>query len=251
MNGSESARWADVDRYTTELLVRPDAALDAANRDAAAAGLPGIQVSAPQGRFLALMVGISGARRVLEIGTLGGYSTIWMARALPAGGRLISLELDPKHAEVARRNLARAGVGDRVEIRVGPALDSLRELARAPAAPIDLAFLDADKVEYADYLTGVVPLLSDRAVLVADNVVRQGAIVDADHPDPRVGGIRKFLARLAELGEFESTVLQTVGSKGYDGMAIARFRRSATGPDGGARSGASKKKAPGATPRER
>lgn len=226
MSEEPPARWAEVDRYITELLVRPDAALEAANRDAGAAGLPSIQVSAPQGRLLALLVEISGARNVLEIGTLGGYSTIWMARALPLGGKLVSLELDATHAQVAAKNIARARLADRVEIHVGPALETLRELERRRAGPFDLVFVDADKLEYAGYLAGVVPLLRDRAVLVADNVVRNGGVIEPDHPDPRVGGIRRFLERLAAMAEFEADVIQMVGSKGYDGMAIARFRRT-------------------------
>jgi predicted O-methyltransferase YrrM len=228
MNDAIAERWAAVDRYLSELIVRPDPSLEAANADAAAAGLPSIQVSTTQGAFLALLVKISNARNVLEIGTLGGYSTSWMARALPPGGRVLSLELDPKHADVARRNLERAGVGDRVEVRVGPALESLRQLVRDPLAPFDFVFIDADKVEYEAYLEGVLRLAHPGTVIVADNVVRQGSIVDAKHPDPRVGGIRRFLQRVAQTPELESDVLQLVGSKGYDGMAILRVRDRAT-----------------------
>lgn len=219
-----SERWAEVDRYLAELVVRPDPALEAGNRDAAAAGLPSIQVSASQGAFLGLLAKIAGARTVLEIGTLGGYSTSWIARALPADGKVISLELEPKHADVARRNLERTGVSDRVEIRVGPALDSLRKLAGDPLAPFDFVFIDADKVEYTDYLRGVLPVTRPGTVIVADNVVRQGSIVDPAHADPRVGGIRRFLEETASSPELESVVLQMVGAKGYDGMAILRVR---------------------------
>jgi predicted O-methyltransferase YrrM len=222
MTDPDAARWDAVDRYVTDLLVRPDPALDAANRDAETAGLPSIQVSAPQGKFLGLLVQISGARKVLEIGTLGGYSTAWLARALPPGGRVVSLELETKHAEVARRNLERAGVADRVEVRVGPAIESLRQLAHDPIVPFDLVFIDADKTEYTDYLTGSLALVRPGSVIVADNVVRQGAIVDPHHSDARVPGIRRFLEKLAATPGIESVVLQTVGSKGYDGMAIAR-----------------------------
>jgi predicted O-methyltransferase YrrM len=220
MSETDVRRWAEVDRYITELLVRPDAALDAANSDAEAAGLPSIQVSAAQGALLGLLVRLSGARTVLEIGTLGGFSAIWMARALPPGGRLLSLEIDPKHADVARKNLERAGVADRVEVRVGPALETLRSLANDPRAPFDLVFLDADKVEYADYFSAVLPLSRPGTVIVADNVVRQGTIVDAGAADPRVGGIRRFLERAAATPGLLGTVVQTVGAKGYDGMAV-------------------------------
>ena len=220
MSETDERRWAEVDRYITELLVRPDAALDAANSDAEAAGLPSIQVSAAQGALLGLLVRLSGARTVLEIGTLGGFSAIWMARALPPGGRLLSLEIDPKHADVARKNLERAGVADRVEVRVGPALETLRSLANDPRAPFDLVFLDADKVEYADYFSAVLPLSRPGTVIVADNVVRQGTIVDAGAADPRVGGIRRFLERAAATPGLLGTVVQTVGAKGYDGMAV-------------------------------
>ncbi|HTW77891.1 MAG TPA: O-methyltransferase [Thermoplasmata archaeon] len=220
MSETDERRWAEVDRYITELLVRPDAALDAANSDAEAAGLPSIQVSAAQGALLGLLVRLSGARTVLEIGTLGGFSAIWMARALPPGGRLLSLEIDPKHADVARKNLERAGVADRVEVRVGPALETLRSLANDPRAPFDLVFLDADKVEYADYFSAVLPLSRPGTVIVADNVVRQGTIVDDGAADPRVGGIRRFLERAAATPGLLGTVVQTVGAKGYDGMAV-------------------------------
>lgn len=222
MTGPEPNRWTEVDRFLDALIVRPDAALTSANADAAAAGLPAIQVSPPQGAFLGLLVAISGARSVLEVGTLGGYSTIWMARALPSGGRLLSLELESKHAEVARRNLARAGVADRVEIRVGPALASMRALAADPRAPFDFVFLDADKTEYVDYLSEALRLSHPGTVIVADNVVRQGSIVDARSNDPRVAGIRRFLERVGTTPELRATVLQTVGEKGYDGMAILR-----------------------------
>ncbi len=232
MTDALSERWAEVDRYLTDLVVRPDPAFEQGNRDAAAAGLPSIQVSAPQGAFLGLLVQISGARTALEIGTLGGYSTSWIARALPNGGRVVSLELEAKHAEVARRNLDRAGVGDRVEIRVGPALESLQRLAKDPLAPFDFVFIDADKIEYTDYLRGVLRVVHPGTVIVADNVVRQGSITEAAHADPRVGGIRRFLEEVARTPELNAVVLQMVGSKGYDGMAILRVQSggAARGP---------------------
>jgi predicted O-methyltransferase YrrM len=224
MSDVMSDRWADVDRYLADLVVRPDPVLEAGNRDAAAAGLPSIQVSAAQGAFLGLLVKIAGARTVLEIGTLGGYSTSWIARALPSGGKVVSLELEEQHAAVARRNLARAGVGDRVEIRVGPALDSLRKLPNDPLAPFDFVFIDADKIEYTDYLHAVLKVVHPGTVIVADNVVRQGTILDAAHPDARVGGIRRFLEEVGRTPQLEGVVLQMVGSKGYDGMAFVRVR---------------------------
>ncbi len=226
MTESDPALSPAVDRYIEQLLVRPDAALGAANADAAAAGLPSIQVSAPQGAFLALLARAIGARRVLELGTLGGYSTIWLARALPPEGRLLTLELDPHHADVARKNLARAGVADRVEVRVGPALESLRQMSRDPLVPFDLVFLDAEKTEYADYLRAVLTVSRPGTVIVADNVVRGGAVADAGSSDPRVLGIRRFFEQIAATPELEGTVLQTVGTKGYDGMAILRVRDS-------------------------
>jgi predicted O-methyltransferase YrrM len=224
MSETTPDRWAEVDRYLVELVVRPDPALEVGNRDAAAAGLPAIQVSAAQGAFLAGLVKIAGARKVLEIGTLGGYSTSWIAGALPAGGKVLSLELEAKHAEVARRNLQRTGVADRVEVRVGPALESLGRLPTDPLAPFDFVFIDADKVEYEEYLRGVLRVAHPGTVIVADNVVRQGAILDGSHPDARVGGIRRFLEAVARTSELEGTVVQMVGAKGYDGMAILRVR---------------------------
>ena len=164
---------------------------------------------------------ISGARRVLEIGTLGGYSTIWMARALPAGGQIITLELDPHHAEVARANLLNAGVLDRVDLRVGPALDTLKSLVAANAAPFDLIFIDADKAGYPAYLEWSLKLSHPGTVIVADNVVRDGKVIDPESADPNIQGVRRFTDLLAAEPRLSATVLQTVGSKGYDGFAIA------------------------------
>jgi predicted O-methyltransferase YrrM len=228
MSDATSERWAEVDRYLAELVVRPDPVLEEGNRDAAAAGLPPIQVSAAQGAFLGLLVKIAGARTVLEIGTLGGYSTTWLARALPPGGKVVSLELEAKHAEVARRNLERAGVSDRVEIRVGPALESLRQLPTDPLAPFDFVFIDADKLEYTDYLRGALGVARPGTVIVADNVVRQGSVIEPGHADARVGGIRRFLEEVARTPELEAVVVQMVGAKGYDGMAILRVREART-----------------------
>ncbi|MEP0841262.1 MAG: O-methyltransferase, partial [Phycisphaerae bacterium] len=171
-------QWTAVDRYFNELLVRPEPALDAALAESAAAGLPAISVSPPQGKLLWLIARAQGARRILEIGTLGGYSTIWLARALPEGGRLITLEADPRHAEVAKANLARAGLNGVVEVRLGRALDTLPRLAAEGCGPFDLIFIDADKPGYCDYLDWSLRLSRTGSVIVADNVVRKGAVLD-------------------------------------------------------------------------
>jgi predicted O-methyltransferase YrrM len=218
---SDRERWADVDRYVAEHLVPPDPILDAALEAAHAAGLPRIEVSATQGRLLELLVRLRGARTVLELGTLGGYSTIWMARALPEGGRLISLELQPGYAEVARENLARAGMADRVEVRVGAAQDTLAALAAEGAGPFDVVFIDADKAGYPGYLTGALALSAPGTLIVADNVIRNGAVADPGSPDANVQGVRRFFDRLAAEPGVRATAVQTVGTKGYDGFAIA------------------------------
>jgi predicted O-methyltransferase YrrM len=210
--------WTAVDRYITDLLVPANAALEAALQASADAGMPAIAVSPNQGKLLMLMAQMLGARKILEIGTLGGYSTIRLARGLSAGGRLITLEADPKHAGVARSNMARAGLGDVVEVRIGRALDTLPLLA----GPFDLIFIDADKVSYPEYLAWSVKLSRSGTVIVADNVVRKGAIIDADSTDPNVQGVRRFNEILAADARLSATAIQTVGSKGYDGFTIAR-----------------------------
>ncbi len=214
-------QWTAVDRYLTDLLVRPDPALAAALDASVAAGLPAIQVSPPQGRLLELLARLQGARSILEIGTLGGYSTIWLARALPAGGRLVTLELDPKHAAVARANLARAGLDGVAEVRVGPAADTLAQLAAGGAGPFDLIFIDADKAGYPDYFAWALRLARRGSVIIADNVVRQGAVADPASPDPAVQGVRRFHALLAAEPRVSATAIQTVGGKGYDGFTLA------------------------------
>lgn len=214
-----SETWTAVDDYIASLLIPPDPALDAAQQASAAAGLPAIAVSTPQGKFLHVLARIRGARRILEIGTLGGYSTIWLARALPAGGRLISLEFDPKHAAVARDNVQRAGLGDRVDIRVGRAIDALPALASLE--PFDLVFVDADKPSTPDYVRWALKLTRSGSVIVVDNVVREGALIDASGSDANAEGMRQAMAVLASAPRVTSTVIQTVGSKGYDGFAIA------------------------------
>jgi predicted O-methyltransferase YrrM len=218
-------RWDAVDRYLTELLIPDDPVLDAALRASAEARLPSIQVSPPQGKLLGLLAQIQGTRRILEIGTLGGYSTIWLARALPADGRLVSLELNPRHAAVARANLARAGLDRVVEVRDGPATDSLARLVAEGADPFDLIFIDADKVGYPEYLGWALRLSRRGSVIVADNVVRNGAVADAASDDPNVRGVRRFHEMLSRESRLSATAIQTVGSKGYDGFALAFVTR--------------------------
>jgi predicted O-methyltransferase YrrM len=212
-------QWTAVDRYITDLFIPSDSALDAALADSDAAGLPSIHVSPVQGKLLHLLARLQGARNILEIGTLGGYSTIWLARALPAGGRLITLEASPKHAEVARANIARAGLAEIVEVRLGKALDTLPQIA--DKGPFDLIFIDADKPGYPDYLPWALKLSRPGSLIIADNVVRKGGVADAANPDPNVQGVRRFSELLAGEPRVESTVLQTVGSKGYDGFAVS------------------------------
>ena len=214
-------QWNAVDRYFTDLLVSPDAALDAALAASAAAGLPAINVSPAQGKLLHLLARAVGARSILEIGTLGGYSTIWLARALPEGGRIISLEADTGHAEVARANLTRAGLADVVEVRLGLALDTLPRLAAEGREPFDLVFVDADKPNNAAYFDWALRLSHPGSVIVVDNVVRGGEVIDAASDSPTVQGVRRFLERLAAEPRVTATAIQTVGNKGYDGFAIA------------------------------
>ena len=213
-------RWTAVDGYLTELLVPPDPVLDEALAASAAAGLPPGQVSPSQGKLLHLLARALGARRILELGTLGGYSTIWLARALPPGGRMITLEANPSYAEVARANLARAGLSGVVELRTGPALETLPQLAEEGSGPFDFLFLDADKARNDDYLTWAIALSRRGSVIVADNVVRGGAILD-EESDASARGVRRFYELLAAEERVSATAIQTVGSKGYDGFALA------------------------------
>ena len=212
--------WTAVDDTIEALFLPDDPALSAALADSAAAGFPEIAVSPAQGKLLMILARAAGARRILEIGTLGGYSAIWLARALPPDGRLVTLELNPLHAEVAQANLARAGLAERVEVRVGPAVESLRQLAAEGAPPFDLVFIDADKPSYVAYLEGALPLARPGALLIADNVVRHGRILDPGD-DANAQGARDFNERLAADPRLSAVVLQTVGSKGHDGLAIA------------------------------
>jgi predicted O-methyltransferase YrrM len=209
--------WKRVDAYIGERLLPPDPALDAALAANAAAGLPAIDVSPAQGRLLNILVRMVGARRILEIGTLGGYSTICLARALPEGGRLVTLEAVPKHADVARENIAGAGVADRVELIVGPALETLPRLE----GPFDFVFIDADKESNDAYLGWALELARPGAVIVCDNVVRDGRIADPADDHPAIAGTRRFFDRLGAEPRLTATAVQTVGVKGWDGFAIA------------------------------
>jgi len=220
---SAEAVWAAVDAYAAPLVAEPQAAV-AVRTAAADAGLPDIAVSAAQGRLLDVLARAVGARRVLEIGTLGGYSTWWLARAVPDDGTVVSLELSEAHAAVARASLADAGLGQRVDVVVGPALESLDRLVAADVEPFDLVFVDADKQQLAEYLDRAVALCRPGALVVVDNVVRGGAVIDPEHPDDRVQGVRAFVERAAADGRVDGTVVQTVGEKGYDGFALLRVR---------------------------
>jgi predicted O-methyltransferase YrrM len=214
-------QWTAVDSYINDLLVPSDPVLEAALRASTEAGLPQIAVSPAQGKLLHLLARIQGARHILEIGTLGGYSTIWLARALPDGGRLITMELDPKHAEVAQANIARAGLAARVDLRVGPALETLPRLAAENPDPFDLVFIDADKANIPDYFVWALKLCRRGSVIIVDNVVRNGAVIDPANTDPSVQGVRRFNEILSGEARVSATTIQTVGSKGYDGFTLA------------------------------
>lgn len=216
--------WAAVDEYLIDLFVGPDDALDSALTANVAAGLPVIDVAANQGKFLALIARLSGARTVLEVGTLGGYSAIWLARALPEDGQVVTLEAQPEYAEVARANLDRAGVGERVEIRVGRALDTLPQLEAEHAGPFDLVFIDADKETYPQYLEWALRLTRPGSVIIGDNVVRNGQVIDDDSADEKVRATRSFLELAAADPRLDATALQTVGGKGWDGFLLAVVR---------------------------
>ncbi|MFI9330332.1 O-methyltransferase [Kitasatospora sp. NPDC052868] len=213
--------WTAVDDYFNDLLVEQDAALLAAVEDSAAAGLPPHQVAPNQGKLLNLLARVHGARRILEIGTLGGYSTIWLARALPEGGRLITLEADERCAAVAGANLARAGLTDVAEVRAGRALDTLPLLEQEQAGPFDLVFIDADKPANPDYLDWALRLTRPGSLIIGDNVVRDGAVTDPASDDPRVQGVRRFTELVAAHPRLTATAVQTVGEKGYDGFVLA------------------------------
>lgn len=213
--------WAQVDEYLADALIPPDSALDAARAANAAAELPPIDVSPLQGKFLHLLAQVRGAARILEIGTLGGYSTIWLARALPSGGKLITLEYSPHHAAVAAENIARAGLADRVEIRVGAAADSLAALCAEGAEPFDMIFIDADKPNNPVYLEWSLKLARKGTLIVTDNVIRDGEVANPESDDPSVVGTRAMFAGMASERRLSATAIQTVGAKGYDGFALA------------------------------
>lgn len=216
--------WTDVDEYFARQLAPADDVLTQALADSAAANLRPISVTAPQGKLLHLLARMIGARRILEIGTLGGYSTIWLGRALPAGGRLITLEIDPTCASVARRNLARAGLTDRVELLLAPASESLQRLQADDVEPFDFVFIDADKASSDRYFIAALALSRPGTVIVVDNVVRDGAVTDAETTDPDIMGIRRMMDLLRHDSRLEATAVQTVGSKGYDGFLLARVK---------------------------
>jgi len=213
--------WSAVDQYIDETLVQPDKVLEAALRDSRKADLPGIQVSAAQGKLLHVLALAVGARRILEIGTLGGYSAIWMGRALPRGGKLITLEADPRHAAIAQKNLQRAKLSKVVEIRMGLAGQTLAAMVRQKEKPFDLVFIDADKESLAEYFAWAVKLSHPGTLIVADNVVRKGAVVEAYSKDSAVQGVRRMNKLIAREKRVRATTLQTVGTKGYDGLTVA------------------------------
>jgi len=213
--------WKKVDNFFTDALIPADAALDAvvaANRNAE---LPAIDVTPLQGKFLELLIRATGAKRVLEMGTLGGYSTIWLARAVGEDGKVITLEREKRHAEIAQRNFDNAGVAKRVELRIGPASKSLAGLVAEKTAPFDFIFIDADKASYPEYIDWSLKLSRPGTLIIADNVVRDGKVIDPENPDPNIKGVRRFTEMVAAEPRLSATVLQTVGSKGYDGFAIA------------------------------
>ena len=218
-------RWDQVDAYLTETFLPRDESFAAALAESERAGLPAIQVSPPQGRLLELLARSLRARAILEIGTLGGYSTLWLARGLAPGGRILTLELDPKHAEVAQRNFARAGRAGVIELKLGAALETLPRLVAEKAGPFDLVFVDADKANLPDYFSWSLELSRPGTLIVVDNVVREGEVVEAASPDAAVQGVRRMNQRIAAEPRVSATVLQTVGGKGYDGLAFVLVER--------------------------
>lgn len=213
-------QWKEVDQYFSERLLPSDPVLESALEASATAGLPAISVSPNQGKLLQILAQLVGARAILEIGTLGGYSTIWLARGLREGGHLITLEVDPKHAEVARLNVSRAGLKDVVEVQIGNALEILPQLSAERRDPFDLIFIDADKQNIPTYFEWALRLSRPGALIVVDNVVRSGAVIDADSSDPSVQGVRRFVELLRAEARASGTAIQTVGLKGYDGFAV-------------------------------
>jgi predicted O-methyltransferase YrrM len=223
-------QWTAVDQYINTLVIPSDPELDATLDASVAAGLPPISVTPAQGKLLHLLVRMQGARRILEIGTLAGYSTIWLARALPPDGRVITLESNPTHAGIARANFARAGLTDRIDVRLGAALDTLPRLAESGEGPFDFIFIDADRQNLSDYFDWALTLSRRGSVILVDNVVRKGGVIDAASTDPNIIGVRRFGARLAAETRVSATMVQTVGSKGYDGFAVALVTGDTSGP---------------------
>jgi predicted O-methyltransferase YrrM len=215
-------QWTAVDEYLTQLLVPQDPVLDGVLHASEQAGLPAIHVAPNQGKLLMLFAQMIGAKSILEVGTLGGYSTIWLARALPTDGKLITLEIDPKHAQVAQDNFAQAGFAHQIELRLGSAVDSLQNLVAQAHAPFDMVFIDADKTNNLTYFQYALQLSHVGSLIVVDNVVRGGAVVEANSSDKNVQGVRQLLDALSHEKRVSVTAVQTVGSKGYDGLAIAR-----------------------------
>lgn len=214
-------KWMAVDQYVSDVLIPKDSILEEVLQVNAAANLPAHDVSPTQGKFLQLLVQIQGARNILEIGTLGGYSTIWLARGLPLGGRVVTLEASEKHAEIARSNIERANLNDRIEVRTGLALDSLQQIKNEKYEPFDFIFIDADKQNNPTYFEWALKLSRPGTIIIGDNVVREGEVIDNTSNDPRVQGIRRFYELIAAEPRVSATALQTVGSKGYDGFAMA------------------------------
>ena len=213
--------WTAVDEYINSIVISPDPALEAASAAAVAAQLPPISVTPAHGKLLHLMARAHGARQILEIGTLAGYSTIWLARAVPPGGRVITLEAKAMHADIARANIARAGLADRVDIRLGAALETLPQLAAEKQGPFDFTFIDADRATLAEYFDWAVRLSHPGSVIIVDNVVRKGGVIDASSEDVNIKGVRRFADRLATDSRVTATMVQTVSAKGYDGFAMA------------------------------
>jgi len=218
---TNAEHWTAVDRYLASLFVASDDALASAQAAADAADLPPISVTPLQGKLLMLLAAACRAERILEIGTLGAYSTIWLARALPPGGRVVTIESEPAHAKAAAANIVRAGLAERIDLRCGSALNVLPQLGAEGAVQFDLIFIDADKRLYADFFRAALPLARHGALIIADNVVRQGGVLDAGNADPRVAGVQRFLAAVADEPRVSATVMQTVGAKGYDGWLLA------------------------------
>ena len=210
-----------VDHYISGLLAPPDTVLDATEQSITDSGIPQISISPNQGKFLQMLALLRGAKKILEIGTLGGYSTIWLARALPEGGKLITLELEQAHAAVAQKNIDLAGLHDKVDIMVGNAMDLLPQLEAQGAGPFDMIFIDADKPPYAEYFQWALRLSRSSTLIVADNVIREGQVLQDNHPDERVSGVQRFNRLLAGEPSVTATIIQTVGLKEHDGMALA------------------------------